>query len=697
MEVWPGRPWPAGATWNGEGTNFALSSGAAERVELCLEDGAGARTEVRLPLEQGSGGVWHGFVPGAGPGTRYGFRVHGPFRPHAGLRANPAKLLIDPCARALSGELVWHDAVSGSVPGQDEVPDPRDSSPYVPRSVVVDPNFAWGDDAPPSHPWNDTVVLELHVKGFTARHPRVPEHLRGTYAGLGHPAAVEELVDLGVNAVELLPVQHHVTERALARRGLTNYWGYNPLGWSAPHAAYSSAGDGGGQVAEFKAMVAALHAAGIEVLLDVVYNHTCESNRTGPTVCLRGIDNPAYYRLVHGNRAEYVDHTGTGNTVNLASEATLRLVMDSLRYWVTDMHVDGFRFDLAATMGRGASDAFDPRSTFFQAVSQDPVLSRVKLLAEPWDLGPGGYQVGHFPHPWGEWNGRYRDTVRDFWRGRVAPLAEMGFRLTGSHDLYGGRGPWASANFVTCHDGFTLHDLVSYEHKRNQANGEDNRDGTDDNRSQNCGVEGETDDPAVLALRARRQRNFLATLLLSQGVPLLTAGDERNRTQLGNNNAYCHDSELTWIDWSTTEADAELRAFVRKLTALRREQPVFRRRRFLRGRADGAPPDVGWFTPLGREMTEGDWTSPLAVGLGMFLDGGTIEEPGPRGEPVVGDSFLLLLNPSSARAFRLPFKAWGARYEVVLDTGGRLEGTTAWAQQELELEASSLVLLRRIS
>ena len=697
MEVWPGRPWPTGATWNGQGTNFALSSGVAERVELCLEDDAGNGGEVRLPLEQASGHVWHGFVPGVGPGTRYGFRVHGAFRPHVGLRSNGAKLLLDPCARAVAGTLRWHDALSGSTPGADEAPDPRDSAPYVPRSVVVDPAFEWGADAPPRHPWNDTVVLELHVKGFTARHPGVPEHLRGTYAGLAHPAAVEELVVLGVNAVELLPVHHHVAERALVERGLTNYWGYNPLGWSAPHAGYSSAGDTGGQVTEFKAMVAALHAAGIEVLLDVVYNHTAEGNRRGPTLCLRGIDNPAYYRLAHGDLAQYVDHTGTGNTVNLASEATLRLVMDSLRYWVTEMHVDGFRFDLAASLGRGTYDAFDPRSAFFQVVAQDPVVSQVKLIAEPWDLAPGGYQVGHFPHPWAEWNGRYRDTVRDFWRGRVAPLAEMGFRLTGSHDLYASRGPWASVNFVTSHDGFSLRDLVSYERKHNRDNGEDNRDGTDDNRSQNCGVEGETRDPAVLARRARLQRNFLTTLLVSQGVPMLLAGDERNRTQRGNNNAYCHDSDLSWVDWSPREADAELRDFVRRVVALRRQHAVFRRRRFLRGRLDGASPDVGWFTPRGREMTEGDWASPLDTGLAMLLDGTMIEEPGPRGEPVVGDSFLVLLNASAARTFRLPHKTWGGGYEVVLDTAQRLEGAKVLAEQEIELEACSMVLLRLIT
>ena len=553
---WPGSPAPLGATWDGEGTNVALFSPGAQTVEVCLFDAAGA--ELRVRLEESTSSVWHGYLPGVGPGQRYDFRVDGPFDPARGLRFNPSKLLLDPYARAIEGELVLADAVFGSVPGRDLVPQPDDSAPYVPRSVVVDDAFPWGADVRPGTAWADTVVYELHVKGFTAQHPGVPERLRGTYAGLAHPAAVEHLRSLGVTAVELLPVHAFVSEPHLLRRGLANYWGYNPVGFFAPHAAYSSSGSGGEQVREFKAMVRALHAAGIEVLLDVVYNHTAEGDETGPTLCWRGID-AGYYRLDADPR-RYRDHTGCGNTLDLRSPAALRMVMDSLRYWVTEMHVDGFRFDLAVALGR-SSDAFDQRSAFLQAVQQDPVLRRVKLVAEPWDLGEGGYQLGRFPPPWSEWNGGYRDAVRDVWRGHAHGVRELAYRLSGSSDLFqhDGRRPYASVNFVTSHDGFTLRDLTTYETKRNDANGERGRDGESHNRSANCGVEGETDDPAVRTLRLRQARNLLATLLLSTGVPMLSMGDEVRRTQGGNNNAYCQDGPDWWMPWELDDDARELR------------------------------------------------------------------------------------------------------------------------------------------
>src|SRR4051794_26191418 len=692
-DCWPGSPFPLGATWDGEGTNFALFAPAAESVELCLFDG---QAEERVPLEDVTYHVWHGYLPRVGPRQRYGFRVDGPFDTRQGLRWNSSKLLIDPYARALDGELVLDDAVFGYPPGKDDThQDHRDSASLVPKAVVVADAFPWGEDPRPATPWADTVIYEMHVKGFTARHPDVPPSVRGTYAGLAHPAAIEHLQRLGVTAVELMPVHHFVSEPHLLRRGLTNYWGYNTLGFFAPHAAYSSSGSRGEQVREFKAMVRALHAAGIEVILDVVYNHTAEGDETGPTLSFRGIDNPTYYRLRDDDPRRYLDYTGTGNTLNAQQPHVLQLIMDSLRYWVTEMHVDGFRFDLASALARSFHDV-DKLSAFFDIIQQDPVLSRVKLIAEPWDLGPGGYLVGEFPPLWTEWNGKYRDSVRDFWRGADTGVAELGYRLTGSSDLYqdDGRPPCASINFVTCHDGFSLHDLVSYNDKHNDENREENRDGNDDNRSWNFGVEGDTDDSQIQDLRVRQMRNFLATLLLSQGVPMLRMGDELAHSQHGNNNAYCQDNEISWLDW-TSDPFSDL---VARLISLRRTHPVFRQRAFFQGSelaADGTK-DIAWFTPTGVEMNDADWTSSSAQTLGMYLNGRGIRTRGPRGERITDDSFLLLLHSGDEPCkFQLPGQPWASGYVVELDTAGSLdiEGIALHAAP-IELTARSLVLLR---
>ncbi|MHB8671296.1 MAG: glycogen debranching protein GlgX, partial [Acidimicrobiales bacterium] len=608
FELWPGRPDPLGATWDGEGTNFAIYSEFGEAVELCLLEppGNGPVPEVfetRLRLTEVDGWVWHGYVPGVGPGQHYGYRVRGRYEPASGLRFNPAKLLLDPRALAIDRISDWDPAVFGyrrDAPDPDaaDAVDHADSAPHVPWSVVVDPSFPWGQDHRPEVPWAETVIYEAHVRGFTARHPDVAPELRGTYAGMASPAAIDHLVGLGVTAVELLPVHQFFSEPALVERGLRNYWGYNSIGYFAPHGGYSSSGRRGEQVREFKAMVRSLHAAGIEVILDVVYNHTAEGDQRGPTLSFRGIDNPTWYRLNEAERGRYVDYTGTGNTLNVRHPEVLRLIMDSLRYWVTEMHVDGFRFDLAAALARGLHEV-DKLSAFFDLIHQDPIVSRVKLIAEPWDIGEGGYQVGNFPVRWAEWNGKYRDAVRDFWRCREAGVAELAYRLTGSSDLYqdDGRRPTASINFVTAHDGFTLADLVSYEQKHNEANGEGNADGTDDNRSWNCGGEGPTQDNDVLALRRRQQRNLLTTLLVSQGVPMLLGGDELGRTQGGNNNAYCQDNEISWLDWDVDAERLELLEFTRRLISLRRGHPVFRRRRFLDGRPrpGSARPAGGWF------------------------------------------------------------------------------------------------------
>jgi glycogen operon protein len=665
MEVWPGGPFPLGATYDGSGTNFSLFSEMAEGVELCLFDEAGREQRVMLP--ETTAFCWHGYLPGIGPQQRYGFRVHGPYEPQAGARCNPAKLLLDPYAKAVEGEVHWDPAVYPyQLGGDDLARNDSDSAPFVPRSVVATSDFDWGLDHPLRHPWHETVVYEVHVKGFTARHPKVPPEMQGTYTGLTHPAAIDHLTKLGVTAVELLPVHQFVHDHRLVERGLRNYWGYNSIAFLAPHNDYAW----GQPVAEFKAMVKALHEAGIEVILDVVYNHTAEGNHLGPVLSFKGIDNAAYYRLDENDPRYYLDTTGTGNTLNVRHPHVLQLIIDSLRYWAVEMHVDGFRFDLAASLARQFHEV-DRLSAFFDLIQCDPIISQLKLIAEPWDLGDGGYQVGNFPPLWSEWNGLYRDTVRDYWRGADSAMSEFAYRLTGSSDLYEatGRRPYASINFITAHDGFTLADLVSYNHKHNEANGEDNKDGTDDNRSWNCGVEGPTDDPAVLALRARQQRNFLSTLLLSQGVPMLCGGDEIGRTQAGNNNAYCQDNELSWFDWD--HIDAPLLTFTRELVRLHQAHPVFRRRRFLQGRPIRGPlADIGWFRPDGIEMAEEDWPVGYAKSLGVFLNGDAISEPGPHGEQIVDDSFYLLFNAHSEPIkFKLPGGRWGHLWTETLRTG----------------------------
>jgi isoamylase len=667
-QTWPGQPYPLGATYDGSGTNFSIFSETAERVDLCLFDEDGTETCVTLP--EVTGFVWHGYLPSVGPGQRYGYRVHGPYDPPRGLRCNPSKLLIDPYAKSVVGELDWGQPVFGYTFGDpDGPPNTEDSAPHVPRSVVASPFFDWGDDRHPRTPMHQTVIYEVHVKGMTALHPEVPEELRGTYAGLAHPAVIEHLHGLGVTAVELLPTHRLVSESDLVERGLTNYWGYNSIAYLAPHDGYG-AGPAEQVVPEFKQMVKAMHEAGIEVILDVVYNHTAEGNHLGPTLSLKGIDNPAYYRLVDDDPRYYMDYTGTGNSMNMRHPHVLQLIMDSLRYWVNEMHVDGFRFDLASTLARELHDV-DRLSTFFEVIQQDPVISQVKLIAEPWDVGEGGYQVGNFPPQWSEWNGMYRDTIRDFWRGEPATLPEFASRLTGSSDLYESdtRRPGASINFITAHDGFTLRDLVTYNEKHNEANGEGGGDGTDDNRSWNHGVEGPSDDPVIEGLRARQQRNFLTTLLLSQGVPMLLGGDEFGRTQHGNNNAYCQDTELSWFRWD--EVDEDLLAFTSDLIALRNAHPVFRRRRWFQGRPiRGADiDDIAWLRPDGDEMDDADWNADLTRSLQVFLNGKGIASPDPQGRMVVDDSFLVLFNAGPDPVeFTLPPAEWVTRWRVVVDT-----------------------------
>jgi isoamylase len=662
LHIWPGAAYPLGATWDGWGTNFALFSEAAEQAELCLFDEAGA--ETRVELTEVDGFVWHGYLPSISPGQRYGYRVHGRYDPRNGDRCAPSKLLLDPYAKAVDGDVSWDEALFDYRWADPRKPNTADSAPFMPKNVVINPFFDWGNDRPPRIPYHETVIYEAHVRGLTLRHPEIPLHQRGTYAGLAHPAIIEHLRRMGITAVELMPVHQFVPEQAMVQRGLTNYWGYNTIGFLAPHNRYSSAGQSGEQVSEFKAMVKALHAAGIEVILDVVYNHTAEADHRGPTLSFRGIDNAAYYRLDDRERWRYIDYTGCGNSLNVRHPHSLQLIMDSLRYWILDMHVDGFRFDLASALAREFYDV-DRLSTFFDLVQQDPVVSQVKLIAEPWDVGIGGYQVGNFPPLWSEWNGKYRDTVRDYWRGRPSTLPEFASRLTGSSDLYetSGRRPVASINFVTCHDGFPLADLVSYNAKHNEANGEDNRDGTDDNRSWNCGVEGPAEDPGVMELRARQQRNFLVTLFCSQGVPMMSAGDEIGRTQGGNNNAYCQDNEVSWVDWSRAAAERDLLAFTERLARLRREHPVFRRRRFF------LPGDIQWLTPSGTEMTESDWQAGYAKSVAVLLDGTAISEPDPRGDPVTDNKFLLLFNAGAEPIdFTLPEPRLGGEWEIMIDT-----------------------------
>ncbi len=641
MEIWPGRPFPLGATPEESGTNFAVASEIAERVVLCLFDETGAETQV--PLPEVDDGVWHGFVPGISTGQRYGYRVKGPYDPALGLRCNPAKLLLDPYGKALGGELVWGESLFGYPPGDPDGLSDLDSAPAMPRSLVADPSFAWAADKPPAIPYRDSLIYEVHVKGFTQTRRDVPPELRGTYAGLAFPPVVEYLTGLGVTAVELLPVHQIVSSRHLVARGLNDYWGYNTIGFFAPHNGYSAAvraGRAGGQIAEFQAMVQALHAAGLEVLLDVVFNHTAEGGHMGPTLCFRGLDNPGYYRLAPDDLRHYVDTTGTGASTNADNPKCLRLMMDSLRYWVSEMHVDGFRFDLATTLARQWG-SFHRMAAFFDIVAQDPVISRVKLIAEPWDVGQeDSYSVGRFPALWREWNGRYRDTVRDFWRGCDEVLPDFATRISGSSDLYGvNRRRSASINFVTAHDGYTLRDLVSYERKYNEANGEDNRDGTDDNRSWNCGVEGPTDDPEILALRARQSRALLGTLLLSRGIPMMLGGDELGRTQGGNNNPYCQDNPTSWFDWDAT--DDALAAYTRRVIAFRRAHPALRRGAYL---AD--PGYVPWFTPSGRAMTDADWKTPDSKALAVYVDGMAAPDRDARGQPILDDDLLTLVNGS---------------------------------------------------
>ena len=690
---WPGQPFPLGATPDGAGTNFSVWS-RGHAVELCLFDPAGA--ETRVALQEETHHIWHGYLPGVVLGQRYGYRVAGPYAPARGQLFNPHKLLLDPYTRAVDGTLTLHEALFQPA---DAPRDDRDSAAYVPRSVVVDDDFDWGGDRPPRVPWADTVIYEMNVRGFTAGHPEVPETLRGTYAGLAHPAAIEHLTGLGVTAVELLPVHQFVSEPALTRRGLANYWGYNTLGYFAPHAGYAAAGSGGGQVREFKEMVAALHAAGLEVILDVVFNHTAEGRPdNGPTLSWRGLDNGGYYRLRGDDPARYTDYSGCGNTLDLRQPQVRRMVTDSLRYWVADMHVDGFRFDLTCALTR-STDEVDFGSAFLAVIDADPVLSPVKLIAEPWDLGPGGYQAGRFPPPWAEWNDRYRDAIRGFWSGASTGVRELGSRLAGSSDVYAGAGrrPYASVNYVTAHDGFTLHDLVTYQQKRNTGNGEDNRDGTDDNRSWNCGTEGETADPAVNALRGKQVRNLLITLLLSVGVPMLTAGDELRRTQHGNNNAYCHDDELVWLDWKLDDEARALLAFVKRLLALRAASPVFRPGAFLSGRAVDGVKDLAWFGADGAEMIDADWNSPTARALGMYLDGRSIPGRGGRGERIVDHSYLVLFHAGdSGIDFCLPAAPWATGYDLVLDTSDDDAEGGCQPGRAIALQPRSVVVLRAL-
>ncbi|MGH3355308.1 MAG: glycogen debranching protein GlgX [Nocardioidaceae bacterium] len=696
MEVWPGDSYPLGAAYDGAGTNFTLFSEVADRVELCLfgDDGG----ETRVEMTERDALVWHAYLPRVGPGQRYGFRVHGPYDPTQGHRCNPSKLLLDPYAQAIEGEVDWDQALYSYTFGNHNRRNTADSAPHAMKSVVTNPYFDWQNDRLPRHPYHETVIYEAHVKGLTRTHPDIPEGIRGTYAGLGHPAMIEHLTSLGVTAVELMPVHQFVNDSTLMDKGLSNYWGYNTIGFFAPHNAYSSSGHAGEQVLEFKAMVRELHRADIEVILDVVYNHTAEGSHLGPTLAFRGIDNAAYYRLTDDEPAYYYDTTGTGNTLLMRHPHVLQLIMDSLRYWVTEMHVDGFRFDLAASLARQFHEV-DRLSAFFDLVHQDPVVSQVKLIAEPWDIGPGGYQVGNFPPAWTEWNGKFRDCVRDFWRGEPRTMGEFAARISGSSDLYedDGRRPHASINFVTAHDGFTLRDLVSYNEKHNEANGEGNKDGESHNRSWNCGVEGPTDDPRVNELRGRQQRNMFATLLLSQGVPMLLHGDELGRSQQGNNNTYCQDSELSWVDWDG--ADKSLTEFVRTVTRLRAQHPVFRRRRFFTGEREGTGlPDIVWLRPDGTQMGDDDWETGQLT-LAVFLNGDGIAEPGLRGEQITDDSFLMLLNASPDDVeFTVPDGPYAEAWQRVLNTAGiqdEAESDPVPARSQVKVTARSVVLMRR--
>jgi len=697
--VWPGRPYPLGATWDGEGVNFALFSESAEKVELCLFDQFGRREIHRILLREQTDQVWHCYLPEARPGVLYGYRVHGPYEPTKGFRFNRNKLLLDPYAKQIQNGLKWHDSHFGYRIGHRNVDlsfDRRDSAPGMLKGVVVDPAFTWGADRAPHTPWHRTIIYELHVKGFTTRHPEVPAGLRGTYGALATAPVIDHLTQLGITAVELMPVHTFVDDRNLIERGLRNYWGYNSIGFFAPEPRYCATNS----INDFKTMVKTLHSAGIEVILDVVYNHTAEGNHLGPTLSFRGIDNPAYYRLVPDDPRYYMDYTGTGNTLNMRHPRVLQLIMDSLRYWVLEMHVDGFRFDLAATLARELHEV-DRLGAFLDIIHQDPILSQVKLIAEPWDLGEGGYQVGKFPVGWAEWNDKYRDVVRSYWKGDGGLIGELAYRITGSSDLYArsGRKPYASINFVTAHDGFTLHDLVSYNSKHNEANGEENRDGTDNNRSWNCGAEGPADDPEVKQLRARQKRNFMATILLSQGVPMLLAGDEIGRTQGGNNNAYCQDNEISWVDWTPELMDRNTFGFVRQLIALHKEHPVFRRRKFFQGRKiKGAEiKDIVWLRPDGGEMTDEEWNQDFARCLGVALSGAAIDEVNERGQRVHDENFLLLMNAHFEEIpFVLPAPPLGAGWIALIDTSCQISGDANrffFGSASYPLQARSLTLL----
>jgi glycogen operon protein len=703
--VYPGGPYPLGATWDGEGVNFALYAENASAVELCLFEGMHAtRESERIRLKERSHHIWHCYLPEAKPGQLYGYRVYGPYEPQKGQRFNPNKVLIDPYAKAISGVIHWHDSLFGYELGHPDADlsfSTTDSAPYIPKSVVVDPNFDWEGDQPPKVPYHKTIIYETHVKGFTYLHPDIPEEIRGTYAAIAHPATIKYLKELGITAIELMPVHQFVNDRILMDKGLSNYWGYNTIGFFAPDVRYSASGTLGQQVGEFKTMVKELHKAGIEVILDVVYNHTGEGNHMGPTLSLRGIDNAEYYRLTSDKRF-YMDYTGTGNTLNAMVPNVLRLIMDSLRYWILDMHVDGFRFDLASTLARELHEV-DRLGSFFDIIHQDPVISQVKLIAEPWDIGEGGYQVGKFPPGWAEWNGKYRDCIRDFWRGANSMLAEFALRLTGSPDLYFNeyRHPFASINFVTAHDGFTLNDLVSYNEKHNLANGEDNRDGEDHNRSWNCGAEGETADVKIKALRDRQKRNFMATLFLSQGVPMIVAGDEMGRTQWGNNNAYCQDNEISWIDW--VNGDKELLAFTQKLIHFYKEHPAFSRRRWFKGRPIKGigVEDIAWFLPNGTEMTEENWTNDFAKSLAVYLNGRGLRSTGSKGEMILDDNFYLIFNAYHGPLhYKLPVARYGGSWTMVLNTATDLlseEGVpySLVGEDSIIIEGHSVVVLKQ--
>lgn len=705
-KIWPGEAYPLGSTYDGAGTNFAIFSDVAEKVELCLIDADGE--EERINLEEVDAHTWHCYLPGVQPGQRYGYRVHGPYDPINGKRCDPSKLLVDPYARAFDGEFDGHPSLFSydvTKPYDINSRNTEDSLGHTMLSVVVNPFFDWGSDRAPKTPYHETVIYEAHVKGMTMNHPLVPKDLRGTYAGLAHPEVIQYLKDLGITAIELMPVHQFLQDDRLRELGLRNYWGYNTFGFFAPQQDYAANRHPGAAVPEFKAMVRAFHEAGIEVILDVVYNHTAEGNHLGPTIAFRGIDNEAYYRLVDNNRAYYMDYTGTGNSLNVRDPHSLQLIMDSLRYWVTEMHVDGFRFDLASTLARELHDV-DKLATFFDLVQQDPVVSRVKLIAEPWDVGEGGYQVGNFPPLWTEWNGKYRDTVRDFWRGEPSTLGEFASRLTGSSDLYAnnGRRPTASINFVTAHDGFTLNDLVSYNAKHNMANGEDNRDGESHNRSWNCGVEGPTDDAEILQLRARQRRNFLTTLLLSQGTPMIAHGDEIGRTQNGNNNVYCQDNELAWMNWELPTTNKNLLDFTKRLIRIRANHPVFRRRRFLAGGplgSDAPDRDIAWLVPSGKLMTQGDWEFAFGKSLMVYLNGRNIAESDRRGQPIEDDSFLLMFNAHYDDIdFTLPPEQFGASWKLIVDTtentGYPVEALVLEAGAEFTVTSRSIAIFRQV-